>query len=143
MIDHINSAWGWIGFKAVEIVQTNKFGNVIFRDAVGRFWRICPEELTCNVIAETIDEYNQLIKDQEFLIDWFMETLVEKAEEKYGTQSDDRCFCLKIPSVLGGSYGIENIGTIQRHELISFSGDIAEQIKGFPDGSKVKLKFTN
>jgi len=143
MIAQMNKAWAWIGIKAIEIVETNKFGNVIFRNTEGRFFRICPEELACDVIAETTEKYNALIKDQDFLADWFMETLVEKAEDKYGPQIDERCFCLKIPAVLGGFYKIENIGTISRLELISFSGDIAEQVKDLPDGNQVKFKFVD
>jgi len=54
-----------------------------------------------------------------------------------------RCYCLKIPSVLGGAYAIHNIGTIYRAELIAASGHIAEQIKDLPDGSKLRLKISD
>ena len=43
--------------------------------------------------------------------------------------------------MLGGSYAADNMGTISRSELISFSGDLAEQIRDVPDGSHIKLKF--
>jgi hypothetical protein len=60
---------------------------------------------------------------------------------KVGTIDHDRCFCLKLPAVLGGPYAEENFGTISRRELIAFSGDIARQIKDVPDGGQFKLKI--
>ncbi|RKD89879.1 hypothetical protein [Mangrovibacterium diazotrophicum] len=31
MLTTINKAWNWIGVKAKEIMQTNDFGNIIFK----------------------------------------------------------------------------------------------------------------
>jgi hypothetical protein len=39
--------------------------------------------------------------------------------------------------------GAHNIGTIDRVELIAASGNIAEQIKDLPDGTKIRLKITD
>lgn len=139
MINTINDAWGWIGANPSEVVTSNEFGNVIFVDHDESFWRITPEELSCEIIAHSAKEYNQLIKTDDFKVDWFMENLVEAATSKYGTQPADRCFCLKVSAVLGGEYDIENIGTISRTELVSFSGDIAEKIKDVPDGQPIKF----
>ena len=141
MIEQINTAWGWLGVKTIELVDSNKFGNVIFRDTDGHFWRLCPEELTCEVISETAEQYNRVTKSNDFLIDWSKEELVEKTEAKFGPQSNERCFCLKIPAVFGGSYELDNIGTVSWLELISSSDDIAEQIKDLPDGSQIEFRY--
>jgi hypothetical protein len=143
MIDVIKQDWGWIGTTPMEIVTTNAFGNVIFIDTSQNFWRICPEELSCEVISESTDEYNTLIRDPEFKTDWFMENLVEIATQEFGEQPDDRCFCLKVPGVLGGEYELENMGTIPREELVSFAGDIARQIKDIPDGQEIQIDWKN
>jgi hypothetical protein len=68
-----------------------------------------------------------------------MERLVDLATAKLGPPDKGRCFCLKIPAVLGGAYGPENFETISLSELISCSGDLASQIKDVPDGAKVSL----
>ena len=49
----------------------------------------------------------------------------------------------EAPGMLGGTYEIENIGTIRIGELISFSGDVANQIKDLPPGSKVEFKIVD
>ncbi|NOH00444.1 MAG: DUF1851 domain-containing protein [Ignavibacteriae bacterium] len=80
-----------------------------------------------------------LMRDPEFRKNWEMTNLVALAEAARGEQSESRCFCLKIPSVLGGEYSSDNIGTIDVHELISFAGDLGRQIKDLPDGTTIRL----
>ena len=105
------------------------------------FWRICPEELSCDRIAASADEYAELLRDEEFDVDWRMEALVDTAAEKLGPLAEGRCYCLKLPAVLGGAYDAANLGTNSLFELISFSGDMAEQIKDVPDGEAVTIKI--
>ena len=148
-LDHMNlvaaieSAWGWTGIQPVEVVGENDFGNLMVKDSDGRYWRLCPEELSCEVVAETRGDLDKLSIDQEFLSDWYMGPLVEQARETCGPLPEGRKYCLKIPAVLGGAYSRDNIGTISLLELIDVSGDIAQQIKDLPDGAKVRLRVVD
>lgn len=141
MIGAISKAWSWIGLEPVDVITSNAFGNVIVRDKCGRFWRICPEELSCQVVAESEDEYRVLISDEEYLADWDMIQLVALASRKLGSLAPDRCYCLKVPGVLGGEYVAENLGTNSRLEVIAFSGDVAQQLKDVPDGAKIEIRI--
>ena len=142
MIEIVRAAWKWIGLDPAEIVAQNAFGNVIVRDIAGSFWRICPEELSCEIVAGNAAEYSELTSDEGFSSDWEMTALVGVATSKHGELSAERCFCLKTPAVLGGEYSGENIGTIAREELIAFAGAVAQQIKDLPDGARVELVVT-
>jgi len=142
MLADILEGWGWTGAAPAAVIAVNKFGNLIFRAADGAYWRICPEELTCEAIAESEEAFARLSQDADFLEDWEMSRLVTAAETAYGTQADGRCFCLKIPGALGGAYSLENIGTIPIAELLRFSGSVAEQIKDLPEGAQVSFKLT-
>ncbi len=140
MVDTIRKSWGWIGLDPAEVVATNQFGNVIVRAADGAYWRICPEEWSCDKVARDANEFAALSSGEDFRTDWEMARLVEVAREKLGSLSEGRCYCLKLPAVIGGSYEATNIGTISLAELISYSGDMAEQIKEVPDGGlEIKL----
>ena len=140
MIPVIEKAWSWIGLIPSEVIASNAFGNVIVCDQAGRYWRICPEELTCQIVANSKAELDTLLVDPEFIADWEMPALVEIACASLGPLSPDRCYCLKMPALLGGEYRAENLGTNSRTELIAFSGDVAEQIKNVPDGGKVEIR---
>ncbi len=137
----ISHNWGWLGLEALEIINDNDFGNVIFVDSARRFWRICPEELSCEMIAESRASYDSLMGEDEFRQDWLMAGLVEQAQARYGKQPEGSCFCLKRPAVFGGEYAIENIGTVSRRELVAFAGDVARQLKDVSDGEKVELTW--
>jgi hypothetical protein len=112
-------------------------------DVDGKYWRLSPEDVYCEVVAHDRDELDRLSQDQDFLEDWYMQALVEQAKESLGELSEGRKYCLVIPGALGGEYGISNIKTAQLIELIRFSGDLAKQIKDLPDGAEIKLRVVD
>jgi hypothetical protein len=143
LIAIIEDAWGWTGLQPDQIVGDNDFGNLIIKDVAGSYWRLCPEDLYCKVIARSRAELDQISRDQEFLQDWYMTDLVQQARERVGALRPGFKYCLKIPGTLGGEYGGDNLGTISLGELISVSGDIAQQIKDLPDGAKIRLSIVD
>ncbi|HIP49007.1 MAG TPA: DUF1851 domain-containing protein [Lutibacter sp.] len=143
MIAEINKSWNWKGFNATEIVQTNEFGNVIFKTNKNEYWRICPEEISCEKIAESESEYNRISSDSEFVEDWKMTNLVNTAKSELGELAENQKYCLKMPAIIGGEYEKKNLGKISFSELIAFSGDLGFQIKDLKDGQKIKLNIKN
>jgi hypothetical protein len=139
LIAIVESAWGWTGIQSVEVVGDNDFGNLIIKDKDSRYWRLCPEDLYCKVIANSRVELALLSNDQEFLHDWYMSELLQQARDRLGLLQPGYKYCLKIPSVLGGKYGGDNLAIISLGELISASGHIAQQIEGLADGAQVRI----
>lgn len=143
IIEEIHSAWSWAGLIPDEIVGQNDFGNLLVRDTKGNYWRICPEELGCEVVATSKAELDVLSTDQEFLRDWYMKNLVTIASSKLGALSGERKYCLKIPGALGGQYEESNFATISLSELIRASGHLAHEVRDLPDGTQVRLQITD
>lgn len=142
LVAAVASAWGWTGIHPSEVVRENDFGNLIVKDRDLRFWRITPEDLSCNVVAESRSDLDSLLRNQEFLVDWNMTPLVEKAHAILGPLAQGHKYFLKVPALLGGEYDSANLGTISLLELIQASGDIARQVADVPDGGKVRLVVT-
>lgn len=143
LIDEIRESWGWVGIAPVAVVGENDFGNLVIEDEDGRYWRLCPEDCYCEVIAANRAELDRLSTDQEFLHDWYMKSLVSLASDKLGPLTEGMKYCLTIPGILGGSYGGDNLATAPQFELVRLSGDIARQIKDIPDGSTIKLQVVD
>ena len=143
LIEEIESSWGWTGIQPVKVVAENDFGNLMVRDTQGKYWRICPEDLSCQVIAPDRASLDVLLDDPEFQDDWHMTALVEEAQETVGPLEPGRKYCLKIPGVLGGEYGGSNLASLALGELIGVSGSIAFQIKDLPDGAQVQFRITD
>lgn len=131
-VDDINDAWGWIGLTAVEVLGSNAFGNLIIRDDEGRYWRLRPQDLCCEPVADSRAALDALAYNQDFLNDWYMPEVVELAELTLGPLTGNRRYCLKIPSALGGHYGWDNLATVPLPELIRFAGEGAQQFDDLP-----------
>lgn len=142
LIETIRSAWGWCGVDPDEVIGENDFGNLILKDSAGCYWRLCPEELSCELVAHDRKELDALSADQEFLRDWHLSALRDEAFGRLGVLPEGRVYCLKIPGTLGGEYGGDNLATIELDELIRASGHMALQIKDLPDGAQVRLQVT-
>ncbi|MDM5263517.1 DUF1851 domain-containing protein [Sulfurovum sp. XTW-4] len=140
IVEEIKESWGWIGINPVEVIGENDFGNLMIKDTDGKFWRLCPEDVYCEIVAQNQEELDTLSKDQEFLEDWYMRALVDVAQDKLGPLEEGKKYYLVIPGALGGEYGIDNIKTAPLVEIIRYSGDVGKQIKDLPDGAQVKLK---
>ena len=116
LLERIGRAWGWAGIAPAEVVGENDFGNLIIRDVDGRYWRLCPEDPYCRVVANDRAELDALSKDRKFLRDWYMSALVEQANAVVGALTQGRKYCLKIPGVLGGEYGGSNLASIEHRD---------------------------
>ena len=141
ILGEVKAFWGWSGVNPVEVVTENEFGNLILKDINNQFWRLCPEDAYCEVIAQSIDEYNELIQREDFLDDWFMTSMVEEAKKKLGELTANRKYYMITPGVLGGEYGGNNIKITTLPKLIRFGGDLGKQIKDQPEGSEVNVEL--
>jgi hypothetical protein len=139
LVEEIRQSWSWLGLEPVEVIGENEFGNLILKDAEGKYWRLCPENCSCAIVAPDRQALDTLSANQEFLHDWYMRPLVELAREKCGPLLEGKKYCLKIPAVLGGEYGGDNLAMAPLVDLIRLSGDLAKQTNGLPDGEKIRL----
>jgi hypothetical protein len=142
-IDIVRESWGWVGLEPAEIVGENDFGNLLIKDTVGKYWRLCPEECFCNIVAENHAAFEALLRDEAFLQDWRMHKLIALARDRLGPLPKDRKYCLKIPGIWGGAYDGNSLATITLAELLAASGYIASQIKDLPDGAQVQLRIVD
>jgi hypothetical protein len=143
VVAKIKQWWGWVGIDPVEVVAMNAFGNLLIRDSNGKIWRLCPEDLYCEVVAANDAELSQLLQNAKFVEDWEMRALVRAAHDKLGPLVEGRRYHLKIPAPLGGAYAADNMSAVPIEEIIAFSGDVAKQIKDLPEGAQVRLKVVD
>jgi hypothetical protein len=141
VLEAVRAGWTWCGLDAAEVVATNPFGNVIVRAADGAYWRICPEELECKPIAGAAQALATLRGDPAFSADWEMGALASQAAQELGDPGPGRCFCLKMPGVLGGAYSMSNVGVITVVEHLEFTGSLAQQTHDLTDGTRVQFEI--
>ena len=70
MLEIINNKWEWLNIKFIKIIDENDFGNLILLNNDKSIWRICPEELQCEKVSESLEEFLKIQKTEEFIEDW-------------------------------------------------------------------------
>jgi hypothetical protein len=143
LVQRINEAWGWSGLVAAKVLAINTFGNLLIEDKAGKVWRITPEDPSCALVASDPEQFATVLTNKDFSKDWEMATMVDLAAKVVGALARDRVYCLKVPSLLGGPYEADNLGSIGLLELIGVAGQIAEEIDGLPDGAQIALRVIN
>ncbi|MFM7335043.1 MAG: T6SS immunity protein Tdi1 domain-containing protein [Tabrizicola sp.] len=139
LCDAIIDAWGFCGLVPKRVIASNDFGNVLVEDVAGVVWRICPEDLSCNCVAQDVEGLDRLWRDEDFLRDWKMERLVAAARETCGELSEGAVYHLVVPAPLGGRYAPENIRISPLLSVVRVAGSIQRQIEALPDGARVHL----
>lgn len=143
MLKIINENWNWLNINFIKIIDENDFGNLILMNEDLTIWRICPEELQCEKIADNINQFLKLQNNDDFIEDWNIKYLNEIAIKKLGKLNNNEKFTLIKPGVLGGEYIVENLAKISFEELIKFAADLAFQIKDLKDGQKITFNIKN
>jgi hypothetical protein len=125
LVEELRKAWGWAGLDPVKVVAENDFGNLLILDTQGRYWRLCPEDCYCNIVALDRAALEVLGATPSFLHDWHMRPLIELARKKCGPLSPGKKYNLRLPGLLGGEYGGDNLGITSQVELIHASARVA------------------
>lgn len=143
LIASIKEGWSWSKTQPVRILAHNLFGNIIFENLNGAYYRIMPENPDIERIAENRSELSNLMASEEFSHDWRMDALVRAAQDRVGPLEKDEFYCLKTPALLGGTYDKSNLGKMNGRSLIRESGHIAEQLEEIPDGTTFRIKIVD
>lgn len=140
VLELVAEHWAWTGIKPEELVVTNDFGNLILKDGDDKFWRLCPEDVYCTVVAESIEAYNELIQNEEFAEDWHMVSILVDAKEALGDLAEGERYCLKVPGILDGDYAGDNVVKATLENIIVSAGQLGQHIADKPEGATIDLE---
>jgi hypothetical protein len=140
VIEALSEEWGWILPRISRVMAVSSMGNVFLADDQQWYWRICPEELSAEIVARTPAVLESVFADPDAKADWQMSWIVSEMVELYGEPEVGECFGLVIPAVLGGKYAADNIRRRCLYDYLRFTGDLARQTKDLKDGDTIKFE---
>jgi hypothetical protein len=120
----------------------NRFGDVFAVCDDGTVCRLDIGSGTFVHVAGSREEFMELSNVQEDADDLLMIPFVDQCVAAGMILSPNQCYGYKIPPILGGEYDLENFIRIGIAEHYAFHGDLHQQTKGFPDGTRAKLVIT-
>jgi hypothetical protein len=140
-IDDILSSWQWkvTGIKAVVAISC--LGDIIFLRHDDNVYWLQTDTGNLTKIANSLEQYQQFLGNEEKIDNWFLPLLVEKLLAAGKTLKENEVYSYKKLPVIGGEYSVDNIYPTDMSVHFAFSGQICEQIKDLPDGTKVNIKF--
>ncbi|HEV7349859.1 T6SS immunity protein Tdi1 domain-containing protein [Telluribacter sp.] len=137
----ILSCWQWrlAGMKGVATISA--LGDIFLLGDDGAIYRLQTDTGDLTKVADTLEQYQQFLSNEEKVENWFLPLLVEKLLAVGKTLKENEVYSYKKLPVIGGEYSVDNIEPTDMSIHFAFSGQICEQIKDLPDGTKVNIKY--
>jgi len=129
-------AWDWLDFAEKEPFITTCFGDVFFESKSGIFF-LDTLAGSLEKVASSKDGLQEILNSEEGQDHYLMAGLALAAQENGLTIGEGECLDFKVSPVLGGPLTIENINVMPFVVSLHIAGQIMEQVKDLPPGTKI------
>jgi hypothetical protein len=140
-IEEILSCWQWRVSDMKAVVTISCIGDIFLLGYDDNIYWLQTDSGDLTKIANSLEEYQIMLRDEENIDNWLLPLLVEKLVAAGKTLKQYEVYSYKILPVIGGEYSIDNIDPKDMSVHFAYSGQICEQIKDLPDGTKVNINF--
>nr|WP_121273381.1 T6SS immunity protein Tdi1 domain-containing protein [Pedobacter schmidteae] len=141
-IESVLSDWNWILPKQLEVLYITLFGDIFFTDNEGGVNWLDTGSFNLNKVAESLEKFHRLLLDEENVNTWLLPHLCEELITSGQKLEQEQVYSFKLMPALGGEYVVDNIKPTDIYVHFSISGQIGEQIKDIPDGTRINFKLT-
>jgi hypothetical protein len=100
-----------------------------------------PETGSLEVLGNTLDDWAaKILSEHDVLCGT---SLAQGWQETHGMLAAGKRLAPKVPFVAGGTFELRNLYVAEPVEAMRFRGRLATQIRGLPEGAKVRFKITD
>ena len=142
-LEDILSDWLWLlkGIKGVALITV--LGDIFFVGDDDRVYRLQTDMGEITKVAKDIEEFDELLQDEELIDEWFLPELVSELITNGKTLKENQVYRYIQQPIIGGEYTIDNIEPADMSVYFALSGQICEQVKDLPEGAVVNIKIEN
>ncbi len=119
-----------------------KFGEVFFHQPDGKIGMLQVSGFQYQVVAKDKADFQERLIDPDNMSEWFLAPLVDRLESSGRAIGQGQCFSFITPLGLQGRLAADNVMIIPIREHFGCWGEVFQQIKDMPDGSRITLKPT-
>ena len=136
-LEDIRSDWQWKLTDQKDIVIVSLMGDIFLtgnNDEIN--W---PETGTGRLrsVAKNLEEFESLLNNQTLVDSWLLPSLIKQLSNQGKIPNENEVYSFKIMPALGGGYSIDNFDTTDISVHFSITGQIHQQIKDLPDGTRI------
>ena len=140
-IEDVLSCWRWCVADIKAIAVMTYLGDLFLVGKDNAIYWLQTNNGRLTKVAEDLQQFERYLNDEDKVGNWFLPLLVEKLVTAGKTLKENEVYSYKKSPVIGGEYSEDNIEPTDISVHFAFSGQICEQIKDLPEGTKVNIKF--
>jgi hypothetical protein len=101
--------WEWLIGRDLHPLVMTKFGDWFLADPEGRVHRLELLTGTCNRVADSVEEFEQLMVQPDNLESWFLLPWCYALHDGGQVPGEGQCFGFKVPPKLGAPVDLSNV----------------------------------
>lgn len=129
-------SWSWLPLAGKVPVLATAFGDVVLQDAEG-YWFLDAAGGKLDKIASNRDELKAALSSPEGQDQYLLAGLAHAAETQGLMLAESQVFDFTQPPVLGGKFEVENLQPKDFVVSLNISGQIHNQVRNLPPGTKI------
>ncbi len=138
--NEILDSWKWCLSGMRELFLVSKIGDLfLLGNDEAIYWLAIDGGGVLKKIAKDINDFNAQLEVYDNIDNWFLPGLIEQLIESGIYLKRNQVYGFKQLPVLGGEYTLDNIEPTDVSVHFALTGQICEQIKDLPGGTKIKI----
>ncbi|TFF38770.1 T6SS immunity protein Tdi1 domain-containing protein [Mucilaginibacter psychrotolerans] len=139
----LRKSWDWLIADMTAILMISKLGDMFLKGKDDAIYWLDTSSGELMKVAGNSDEFDLALQDDDNIDNWFLPRLIEALEDSGQILAKNQVYSFIKPPVIGGEYGAINLKTTDVSVHFAFTGQILEQIKDLPNGTKVTIKLVD
>ena len=135
--------WTWLIGTDKKVLLVSTIGDMFLTDNNKRVYWLDVGGGEFKLVADTIEDFEERLKDIEQVNEWFMIDLATELRHSEKKLKDGQLYSYYKLPIIGGDYTVDNFAPLGIEEHFGYLGDIHKQIKDLPDGTKVEIKIVD
>ena len=130
-------SWTWLDLAGKAPLCASPFGDVFLEDPTGGVWWLDTLEGTLTRPWPTRGEFASAVADEAGQDRYLLVGLALAAEDRGLRPGPDEVYGFTVPPKLGGRFEADNVEVIDFVLGVNVTGQIHQQLKDLPPGTKV------
>jgi hypothetical protein len=138
------SEWRWLVDDSYTPLVMTAMGDMFLTSPDGKVHFLNLMEGQFSVVSDSVEEFQEKLHDPEIVGRWFLPEVVETNMAIGMTLGAKECYGMGIPAFLSGKLEPDNIEPIDVYVYYSVTGQLLNQVKDLPPGTKIdKIKVSS
>jgi hypothetical protein len=130
--------WRWLLGDPMQLLLVSAIGDMFLANPADEVFWLDTGTGQLQKIAASIDQFQQLRQQRENVDQWFIPQLVVDLINSGVRLAPGQCYSYKNPPILGGQTEPSNFQPMDLSVHFSILGQIHQQVKNLPPGTKIK-----